>query len=481
MKHDKERPGIIMQFDTKFEERFETEMDETGFGKYLSKIAGIHERHVPFFIGWVRRYNQRFTNAPDGRDTQLQRFEEELKTKFEPWKVRQAVAAVRLYWFYVDRQATRSDASTPIPPKPGESASAQAEVSKEIEQHHAGGRPSSHVNTTSPDPSKKTSVDPQLLLQESRRLLRLQHKSYRTEQSYLGWIRRFLAHVDERGAADIAPEHLRHFLRYLSVECHVAAATQQQAFNALLFLFRNVLHVSVDGLAETIRSHRPKRLPVVLTRVEVRSVLKALPAPYRLMAELIYGAGLRLQECLELRIHDFDFAEQSLTVRSGKGAKDRMALFPKTLNDGVRAHMALVKSLYDRDRKEGAPGVTLPYGLDRKHSGASTSWGWYWLFPSTRLSVDPRTGRGVRYHLYSSTLEKQVSRAVKASGVLKAATVHSLRHSFATHLVESGYDIRTVQELLGHSNVQTTMIYTHVATRNKRGVISPFDSLGPGT
>lgn len=315
-----------------------------------------------------------------------------------------------------------------------------------------------------------------MLESEARRILRLQHKSYRTEQSYLAWIRRFLAYVGPTDE-DITKNHLADFLSHLTVERHVAAATQQQAFNAILFLYRWVLHVPVVGLTDTIRSHKPKRLPVVLTRDEVRHVLKVLADPYRLMAEMIYAAGLRLQECIELRVHDLNFEEESMTIRSAKGSKDRVALFPRSLHPRIRSHLENVRRLFDVDRRNGAPGVSLPYGIERKNVSAATSWGWYWVFPSPRLSVDPRSGRPTRYHVYPSTVQRQIGQAIRRAGITKPASVHSLRHSFATHLIEAGYDIRTVQELLGHSNVQTTMIYTHVATKNKLGVASPLDRL----
>jgi integron integrase len=317
------------------------------------------------------------------------------------------------------------------------------------------------------------------LLHEACRILRLRHCTYRTERTYLGWIRRFLHHCRHHTAKHrkIDADTLRNFLSYLAVEQRVAAATQQQAFNAILFLFRYVLNLRVEGLSETVRAGKPRRLPVVLTPGEVQELMHRLPQPYRLMGMLIYGGGLRLSECLELRIRDLDFESEQIVIRRGKGQKDRTTLFPRAIHPAVQSHIREVQYLYRQDRRDKKPGVPLPEALERKYPNAGLEWGWFWLFPSPRLSINPRTERVYRHHLYPSTLQKQVTKAVRSMALTKHATVHSLRHSFATHLIESGYDIRTVQELLGHEHVNTTMVYTHVAARNKKGVISPLEHL----
>jgi integron integrase len=270
---------------------------------------------------------------------------------------------------------------------------------------------------------------------------------------------------------------LRRFLTDLAVERRVSAATQQQAFNALLFFFRHVLHAPVSGLEETLRAKRPRRLPVVLSQAEVLSILRFLPEPFALMARLIYGAGLRLRECLELRVRDLEFEREALVVRSGKGDKDRTTLLPCSIHEQLKRHLLEVRRLYEEDRREHRPGVPLPQALSRKYPSAGKDWSWFWIFPSRRFSLEPRSREIFRYHVFPSSLQKKIRQAVLALGIPKNATVHSLRHSFATHLIEAGCDIRTIQDLLGHNQVQTTMIYTHVAARNKRGIASPLDRL----
>ena len=319
-----------------------------------------------------------------------------------------------------------------------------------------------------------------------RKSLRLSNRSYRTERTYMGWVKRFFAYLRSThtriDADSLRQEDIKSFLTYLAVEQDVASATQEQAFNALLFFHRRVCSgsESIDGLGETIRATPKKRLPVVLTSEEIAQLIKLLPNPYNLMAMCIYGGGLRLSECMSLRIRDLDFDNESITIRGGKGDKDRSTLFPKSLHLYMREHLKETERLFHEDRRRGKPGVPLPHALERKFPNAWKEWGWYWVFPSPRLSIHPRNGRTYRNHLYPSTLQKQVSRAVHILGFVKRVTVHSLRHSFATQLIESGYDIRTVQELLGHSNLSTTMVYTHVASKNKRGVISPINGIDLG-
>ena len=315
------------------------------------------------------------------------------------------------------------------------------------------------------------------ILAEVRRRLRLKHRSHATERSYVGWIERFLRHAGTCDRKLLDQRHAHAFLAYLAVERQVATATQEQCYNALNFLFRTVLDRSIDGLAGVVRAKRAKRLPVVLTPDEIRRLLDALDLPYRLMCEIMYAAGLRLRECLQIRVADIEFEREQLTIRGAKGDQDRTGLLPVTLHERIERQMASASRVFTDDRQLDRPGVPLPGALRTKKPGDEYRWGWFWLFPSPRISFDSRTGEGFRFHVHPATLQKRVSRALHRAGIEKPATVHSLRHSFATHLVEAGYDIRTVQELLGHSHVNTTMVYTHVAGRHRRGVVSPIERL----
>jgi integron integrase len=271
-----------------------------------------------------------------------------------------------------------------------------------------------------------------------------------------------------------SPE-VKSFLSSLATEGKVSASTQNQAFSALLFLYKVVLEVDPGTIAGVVRAARPKRLPVVLTRDEVRRVLAELADPYRLMARLMYGSGLRLLECLRVRVKDLDFARRELTVREGKGDKDRVTMLPESLEPDLHEHLRKVRHLHEKDVADGFGAVYLPHALGAKLPQAATDWKWQYVFPSDRMSVDPRTGAKRRHHAHEATLSREITGAARRSGVGKRATSHSLRHSFATHLLEAGYDIRTVQELLGHDDVSTTMIYTHVLNRGGRAVRSPLD------
>lgn len=263
------------------------------------------------------------------------------------------------------------------------------------------------------------------------------------------------------------------------MEGKVAASTQNQAFNALLFVFRHGLGKEFGELGGTVRARRKERLPVVLTPNEVGRILQHLEGEWLCMARVIYGCGLRIKECLRLRVMDVDFEQGMVIVRSGKGDKDRVTVLPETLREDLLGHLKKVKSLYEQDRNDGRAGVFLPGALEKKYPNAGKEWGWQWFFPAATLSVDPRSQIARRHHAHQNTLQKKVKEAVAKAEIVKRATVHTFRHSFATHLLEQGYDIRTIQDLLGHKNLQTTMIYTHVASKNKLGVRSPLDRM-PG-
>jgi integron integrase len=297
----------------------------------------------------------------------------------------------------------------------------------------------------------------------------------RTEEYYIQWIRRFILFHHKRHPLEMGATEINAFLTHLAVDRTVSASTQNQAFSALLFLYRAVLEVDPGQLAGVVRAMRPKRLPVVLTRAEVRRVIDHLDGTYRLMARLLYGSGLRLLECLRLRVKDVDFGRNEITVRQGKGGKDRRTMLPVSVRPDLLEHLGRVKRLHERDLAGGFGSVWLPDALERKFPGASRDWAWQWVFPSAVLSVDPRTGVRRRHHAHEASVSRAITQAVRRSGMAKRATSHSFRHSFATHLLESGYDIRTVQELLGHEDVSTTMIYTHVLNRGGQGVKSPLD------
>lgn len=321
------------------------------------------------------------------------------------------------------------------------------------------------------EPTRK----PKKLLEQTRDVLRLKHYSLRTERSYCDWIKRFirfhnLRHPQEMGVAEITA-----FLTHLARIENVSASTQNQAFSAILFLYQQVLKQEVGWIDEVERARRPKHIPVVLTRDEVHKIFGKLHGTPRLMAGLLYGSGLRLMECVRLRVKDVDFGYLRVTVRDGKGGKDRVTMLPVNLAASLERHLSKVKMQHEQDLEDGFGEVYLPEALERKYRGAARSWPWQFVFPSSRISTDPRSRKQRRHHVDENVLQVAVKKAVRASEVNKPATCHTLRHSFATHLLENGYDIRTVQELLGHKDVSTTMIYTHVLNRPGLGVKSPLD------
>jgi len=317
----------------------------------------------------------------------------------------------------------------------------------------------------------------QRLLERLRRAVRARHYSRRTETAYAYWVRRFVVFHDLRHPEEMDADEINEFLTHLAVEENVAASTQNQAASALLFLYRHVLEREIEELGEVVRARRPKRLPVVLTRGEVRQVLDALPSDKRLIVSLLYGSGLRLLECLRLRVKDVDFARNQITVRRGKGGKDRQTTLPQSVKPALRGHLARVREIHREDREAGWGCVEMPTALDRKYPSGGFEWCWQWVFPQAHRWRNRRTGEQGRHHIDPSLVQRAVREAVVRAGVNHRATCHTFRHSFATHLLESGSDIRTVQELLGHSNVKTTMVYTHVLNRGPAGVQSPMDTL----
>lgn len=316
---------------------------------------------------------------------------------------------------------------------------------------------------------------PPKLLDQVRARLRTKHYSLRTEQSYCDWIRRYILFHGKRHPMEMGAAEVESFLSHLAVERTVASSTQNQAKSALLFLYREVLNSDLPWLDNITKAKTPQRLPVVLTRDEVTRLLTRLEGTHWLMASLLYGAGMRLMECLRLRIKDVDFARNEILIRDGKGMKDRVTMLPASVAEPLKQHLARVRALHGEDLARGFGEVFLPDALARKYPNAAKSWGWQYAFPSTVRSTDPRSGVVRRHHADEKRLQRAVKRALESADIVKPATPHTLRHSFATHLLQSGYDIRTVQELLGHSDVSTTMIYTHVLNKGGRGVVSPLD------
>lgn len=323
----------------------------------------------------------------------------------------------------------------------------------------------------------QASAPPPRLLERVRQALRLRHRSRRTEEAYVFWIRRFILfhqkrHPDTLGASEVVA-----FLSHLAERLEVAASTQNQAVSALLFLYRVVLGRELEGLDAAVRARRPQRLPVVLSRDEVRALLAGLEPPHRLIATLLYGGGLRLLEALRLRIKDVDFARHQIAVREPKGDRDRAVPLPQVAEGPLRRHLVAVRRIHESDLARGVAGVSLPGGLAAKYPNASREWAWQWLFPATRPGLDSATGRSFRHHLHETAVQRAVKLGAARARIAKRVSCHTLRHSFATHLLEDGADIRTVQELLGHRDVRTTMIYTHVLAQGPLGVRSPADRL----
>jgi len=313
------------------------------------------------------------------------------------------------------------------------------------------------------------------LLDQCREVARFLHFSIRTEEAYCNWIRRFIVWSGKRHPKEMGESEVRAFLTHLANDRNVAASTQNQALNALLFLYQKVLLHDLPWVGDFERARRPKRIPEVLTREEVRRLLGQLTGTHHLVASLLYGTGLRLLEALRLRVKDIDFGQGIIIVRDGKGDKDRVTMLPESLITPLKAQLHTARELHDTDRRAGLPGVWLPEALAVKYPAAPLEWAWFWVFPASDLSTDPRSQARRRHHIHETSLQRAVTAAVRAAELGKRASSHTLRHSFATHLLESGTDIRTVQELLGHKDVATTQLYTHVMKKPGPGVKSPLD------
>jgi len=406
------------------------------FEVYLSKKIGLKEKYVPYYVRWVDncyRFFEEDKNKPLSGEQQ-RKFLKYLSQTHEDWQIKQADIALRHYSYFLSLQKRRSYSDSP-----------------------------------------RESIGIEEVEEKLRKALRLRHLSYSTEKSYALWVRSFLSFLEGKSPEDFTGKDVQDYLSHLAVEKRVSPSTQNQALNALVFLFRHVLNKDVDDEISAVRARRKQRLPVVLSQSEVQRIFACMTGVTRLMAMLVYGCGLRLKECLRLRIKDVDLERGMVIVRFGKGNKDRRTVLPEMVKDDLIRQINAARSLYDKDRANHVPGVQLPNALEKKYPNAGKEWGWFWLFPSNMLSVDPGTGKVRRHHIHPATLQKAFKRAVLKAEITKQASVHTLRHSFATHLLENGYDIRTIQELLGHRKLETTMIYTHVVKRNVLGVKSPLD------
>jgi integron integrase len=323
-------------------------------------------------------------------------------------------------------------------------------------------------------------AEPPRLLERVRMAVRVRHYSIRTEEAYVAWSKRYILFHGKKHPSAMGADEINAFLTHLAVDRNVSASTQNQALSAILFLYQRVLNEDVGWIADIVRAARPRRLPVVFTPEEVVAILEKMSGVERLIGELLYGTGLRVIEALRLRVKDLGFAKNEILVRDGKGKKDRLTMLPRSLSEVLSAHLVGVRELHESDSRAGLGAVYLPYALEQKYPRASRQWAWQYVFPAHRISLDPRSGVHRRHHMDERQMQRAFSAAQREAGIEKAGTVHSLRHSFATHLLGDGYDIRTVQELLGHSDVKTTMIYTHVLNESGgKGVRSPLDGLSP--
>ncbi len=325
--------------------------------------------------------------------------------------------------------------------------------------------------------TEKFKPTPGKLMDQVREVLRYHHYSIRTEEAYVRWILQFIHFHKKQHPKNLGKTEIENFLSYLATDRQVAAATQNQAMNAIIFLYKRVLDMPIDDRIEALRAKKPKRLPTVLSRVEIRNLMSHMKGTNHLMAMLLYGSGLRLMECVRLRVMDIDFDNHLIVVRDGKGNKDRSTLLPEILLKKLKHHLVKVKKIHQQDLEEGYGEVYLPNALSTKLKKAAKSWKWQYVFPSQRLSVDPRSGKTRRHHIDETTLQKAVSNAAKKTEIVKRASCHTLRHSFATHLLEDGVNIRVLQELLGHKDVSTTEIYTHVMNKGFSDIQSPLENL----
>lgn len=417
------------------------------FQKMLIEKKSAPAANVKYYALWVSKFLS-FSNGHPEKNLEMRTrlFLDFLATdqKLQDWQVEQAAIAIKLYISYF---------------------------------------PSRDVSALSPDKTEQRGMpDYQTIKDKLRESIRIKHYAYSTERTYTEWFERFYSYVTKEKKKDwlqhgVDKTDARDFLSYLALRQRVSSSTQNQAFNALLFLYRQVLNVDLQDLSDAVRAKRGPKLPAVLTEDEVFQVFKQLGGKDLLIAQLLYGTGMRLMELARLRVQDIDFAMNSITIRAGKGDKDRVTVLPKLVITGLKDQLAFVNSLHQQDLEKGFGEVYLPEALERKYPQAAKEPGWQYVFPASALSVDPRSGKVRRHHISPSAIQKAVTGAARKSGIVKNASVHTLRHSFATHLLMSGVNIREVQELLGHKNVETTMIYTHVLRNMSKAPLSPLDTL----
>lgn len=413
------------------------------FQQYLIDKKLVPENRVSYFAYWVSRYlryaQKHAIDSTEFNEQAIMTFIDGLRqdSRIKDWQPRQADEALRLYYFH-------------------------------------------YLGKTKRETGAPVAADLADVVAEMRRLIRLKHYSYSTERTYIQWIERFAAYIRQSGSkiiGDAEAADFKNFLSHLALKQRVSSSTQNQAFNAILFLFRNVLKRDVGSLDTTVRAKRGPKLPVVLTVEEVRQLFEQMTGKALLIAELLYGTGLRLMELARLRVQDIDFDADTIIIHSGKGDKDRSVMLPEAVKERLKEHLTNVKTLHEKDLAMGRGEVSLPDALSCKYPNAAKEWGWQYVFPSNSLSVDPRSGVVRRHHISDSVIQTAVKDAVRKAGIVKHATVHTLRHSFATHLLQSGVNIREVQSLLGHKHVETTMVYTHVLRDMSNAPQSPLDAL----
>ena len=415
------------------------------FQGFLRSRKLVPEKNIPYFASWASKFLY-FSNKNNQLDNNklVMEFMDSLQKdhNIPDWQIRQARQAIQLYMVNFKGKIV-SDA----------------------------------LSSGAGNIAKRSDVSQ--IIDEMKQHIRLKHYSLSTERTYLDWTKRFFGYVHEIKGDETAfsVDDIKQFLSHLAIKRRVSASTQNQAFHALLFLFRDVLGQEVGNLGDTVRAKHGTRLPVVLTIDEVKALFSSMTGTGLLIAQVLYGSGLRLMELARLRVKDIDFAMQVITVRSGKGDKDRTTVLPESVRDSLRDHLEKVKTLHKRDLASGHGEVYLPEALERKYPKAGREWCWQYAFPSSRLSVDPRSGKVRRHHISADIVQTAIASAVKKAGIIKHASVHTLRHSFATHLLQSGVNIREIQDLLGHKNVETTMIYTHVLRDMTHAPQSPLDAL----